>query len=274
MKTKISLFALLLGMILISNVLNAQDSTVTQAKPVTNENRKNVVKLNLVPFGLMAVGLSNFSMQYERALGNKISVCLGFSYMPSSGLPSQYASSDLLKALKISGYSITPEFRFYLGKKGAPRGFYLAPYFKYASYSITTNYKFTRVDTVPGPPPTTVETPFDWAIKGNYSFIGGGLMMGVHYIIKNRVSIDWGILGAHFGASKVSMSVSDPANFGQFPDQVANDLEKELSDSYSSLPGKAVVDVTKEGFTVDYKPPFSGGVRSLVGGWFTIGIAF
>lgn len=283
MKMKTLLLTLLAGTILSSNVLNAEDGVATNTKnntalgkkPASSETPKNVVKLNLFPFALMSVGLKNFSLQYERAVGKKISVGLGLSFMPASRLPTKFTEgSPLLVSLRTKGYALTPEFRFYPGKKGAPRGFYLAPYLRYSSYTMSTGYNYTKVDTIQTYPVVTQSTTYNVDAKGKYTFIGGGVMIGVHYMIKNRVSIDWGIFGLHAGASKISLSASSPSMFGLFSDKDRAQIQAELNDSFGNMPGNSSVDVTNTGFTVEWKPPFSGGIRSIVGGWLTIGVAF
>ncbi len=130
MKIKSTFIIALLGLVLTTGV-RAQD-------------HPNVVKINL--FGLAA---RNFSLQYERALTKKSAVALGFGFLPSGAIPlvPQSAfdsdSSGTLKSITLSGFSITPEYRWYPGTKdGAPNGFYLAPYIRYSKYSIATTVNF------------------------------------------------------------------------------------------------------------------------------------
>ena len=63
------------------------------------------------------------------ALNEDMSFQLGFFY-------SKYQPPDTETIL--TGYGITPEFRYYLSDTPAPNGFYLAPNFRY--------YKFTLED--------------------------------------------------------------------------------------------------------------------------------
>lgn len=233
-----------------------------------NENPKNVVKLNLP-----AIGFGNYSLQYERALGEKISAGLGLRFMPSKSLPSRFTESDssgMLTAMTIKGFGITPEFRFYPGSKGAPKGFYLAPYLRYGSFTMNTNYSSSYTDSSITPPVSKTST---WPIEGKYTLMGGGLMIGMHWMIKNRVSIDWGILGLHAGTAKLSLDVTS-SEFANIPASDQKEMEDDLNDSFGGLPGTATLDVNNSGINIDWKPPFAGGVRSLVAGWLTIGVAF
>jgi hypothetical protein len=80
---------------------------------------KNVVKTDLLswPFN---VGV----LKYERVFSENISIQLGFYYSWD------FPAYD--EGFFASGFSITPEFRYYLSKKKpAPRGTYLAPNFRY-----------------------------------------------------------------------------------------------------------------------------------------------
>lgn len=97
-----------------------------------------------------------------------------------------------------------------------------------------------------------------------YTGIGGGLMLGYQWVISNKVSIDWWILGIHGGTSAVHMRV-DAAGIGES----SEDVRKQLDDidipgatKTSSVSGNtAKLDITGLPFF---------GVRT----GFCIGIAF
>lgn len=130
----------------LSVVLYAYSSFAQDAPE--SETRKNVVKLNLFGLGATAIPL-----QYERALSKNMSVALGVTFVPSRSLPAQLDLGSELTNPQFKGIAITPEFRFYPGKKEkhqAPHGFYLAPYLRYASYTFGSPFSFTTSDTVPG----------------------------------------------------------------------------------------------------------------------------
>ena len=92
---------------------------------------KNIIKLNLP-----ALALKNISVQYERAIAKKMTVAGTFRYMPDGDIPLKSAFIKLaddpdverqLNNLKVGNMAVMPEIRFYLGKRGAFHGFYLAP---------------------------------------------------------------------------------------------------------------------------------------------------
>ena len=189
-------------------------SKETFSKKTNSSGHHNVVKLNLFPFTLMGVGIKNFSLQYEYAFHKNMSCALQVGFMPSSGLPSSLTSADAtgtLAALKFTGFSISPEFRFYPGKKEkkkAPRGFYLAPYLRYSTYTATTFFGFDQEYPTNGTPPTMQKNHYNLDLAVKYTGFGAGLMMGVQWLIKDRVSIDWWIIGAHYGSGAANITVS------------------------------------------------------------------
>ena len=118
-----------------------------------NSLDKNVVKVNLT--GLL---FKNYGFQYERMLGKKTSIALGYRIQPQSTLPfidfleSQVddpESFDVLEKINFGNTAVTPEIRFYLGKKGGPRGFYIAPYARFSKFNVSVpDFEFTYQETI------------------------------------------------------------------------------------------------------------------------------
>jgi len=97
------------------------------------------------------------SVFYERKLGASTSGQLGVFY-------TGYSSDGL----KLRGFGITPEFRYYASKdKGALNGFYVAPFVRYQNYTISED-----------------------ANKGELSTFGGGLLLGNQWLLKGGLNID------------------------------------------------------------------------------------
>lgn len=222
------------------------------------EYAKNVVKLNL--FGL---GASNISLQYERALHKNISVALQAGFIPSHGLPSQISSavpSDV-SSIKISGFNISPEFRWYPGKKvakQAPRGFYIAPYLRYSSYTAAGSFTYDDSTFYPAFIQKKVAS-----MSITYAGFGFGGMIGYQWVINNKISIDWWIVGGHGGSSKITARV-DAENAGQ-----NDDIRKGLEEMDVNGATKTI---TMSGNTVKLEVaglPFAGMRTGLC-----IGIAF
>ncbi|MFN6946255.1 MAG: DUF3575 domain-containing protein [Cytophagaceae bacterium] len=157
------------------------------------DDRPNVIKLNLP-----ALGLQNFSFQYERGLTDKVSAVLGVSVMPGRSLPTiviDEADEDILvDNFRMSGFAITPEFRFYPGSnREAPRGFYLGGYVRYSNYAVTSLYPYEG---------ETLD------FRARWSGVGAGFSLGAQWYIGERVTIDWLILGVHAGASMPKMRLT------------------------------------------------------------------
>lgn len=125
--------------------LNSFAQKVNQA----DDAEKNLVKLNLP-----SLALKTLHVQYERAIFGKTSVGLGVRMMPKGSLP--FSSSfdsidDQLGSLEMGNFAITPEIKFYMGK-GVFKGFYIAPFLKYANYNASINYEFdsnNRTEMIP-----------------------------------------------------------------------------------------------------------------------------
>lgn len=204
---------LFLAVLLFSSmsILNAQDV------PAPQEKKQNP-QMNFVKVNITSIALKNYAFQYERVLTKRISVGLSFRTMPSTTLPFKSSiinamdnpdqqAIDAINAVKVSNIAITPEVRFYLGKKGYGRGFYIAPYYRFAKYGasdLTVNFE---EETSPG-----VFVNHEVTLSGNLNTHTGGIMFGVQWALGKYVSLDWWILGPAFGVSSGSLlGVSDVA---------------------------------------------------------------
>lgn len=162
----------------------------------------NIIKLNVPD-----MFVRNFTFQYERVINQRISVALGVRGMPNGKIP---LSSALLNAsglgivsgftplnkIKVNGFAITPEMRFYVGKKGYGQGFYLAPFYRYSQAKlkeINIDYDFTAGEKL-------------IKLNGKSSVNMGGLMIGAQWFLGERISLDWWIAGLQFGGNKGSFS--------------------------------------------------------------------
>lgn len=160
--------------------------------------QKNVVKLNL-----LSLPIRNFYASYERVLSDKKSISIGLAFMPSRSMLFKGSFSDnssqgenRWESLTMSGFSVTPEFRFYTARrKEAPRGFYIAPYVKYQNFGVKGKYTEEYYDNDYKRDNTAT---FD--LKGTYSLFALGCQFGVQWLISDRVSIDWSFIGIGVGS--------------------------------------------------------------------------
>ncbi len=187
---------------------------------------ENTLKVNL-----SSLLLYNFSFQYERVIGPSGSVTLGVNYRPDLGVPfaslfkrvleDQEAELDLgrmIDAASMSFLSVTPEFRFYPGSKGAPNGLYLAPFVRYAKWDMVNVFEFTPEDT----------DPFDVKLDGGLSYLAGGIMIGFQWQIGQRTTLDWWLAGPYIGA--VDGSFFARGDQFEMSEQDKRDLEQEVRD--------------------------------------------
>lgn len=160
---------------------------------------KNLFKVNLT-----ALPLKTYSVVYERAISKKTALGLGFRYYPEDGIPFQSNVEELLddedlnkqlREFKTSNYAITPEIKFYFGKS-VFRGFYIAPFARYAVYNASLPFEF-EVDNGSGGS-TTEEIP----MAGEIKTITGGLLFGAQWKLSRALYLDWFILGPQYGSAK------------------------------------------------------------------------
>lgn len=202
-----SLFALLL--LFGSGQLKAQD---------------NIIKLRL---GQLAV--RNIELTYERVVADNQSLAISIGVRIPREIPVDLVSdtsvvSAITGTSNFGGFSITPEYRFYLGAEGAPYKFYIGPYLRYRRYS----YDFeSNVEYEDGGVPKDL----DITIDGNWAAFGGGVTMGMQWLINDVVSIDWNIVGVGVAYNTVSFT-------GTTPDPGANwtEVVTELEETFAELP--------------------------------------
>jgi len=177
--------------------INQDSSTQIVQKKKINLNR-NFIKINIT-----AIALNNYSLQYERTLNRKFSFALSFRIMPNSSLP---LKSTVLKIIndnadnkktindfRLSNTAITPEFRFYLSRRGYGRGLYIAPFYRYASF------KTNDIDIFYSDSSGTENTI---KLSGKLTGNTGGLLFGMQYPLGQYIVLDIQLLGPHFGSAK------------------------------------------------------------------------
>lgn len=189
----------------------------------TNET-KDDFKKNHVKLNLFALPLRNFSLQYERGLNKDMAVALGASFLPKGSIPFQGtirnaidaeegdAGLDLVNNAKVSSWSLTPEFRYYFGRKPL-NGFYLAPFIRVGAYNIDWQYKYEKSD--------GSEKPVD--LKGRSGMFSAGLLIGAQWHLGQRILLDWWILGPQYGSNNIKLEAS--GDFSDLTKSEQADLE-------------------------------------------------
>ncbi len=229
MKTKSTLLILLFALFSFASFAQMTSTTAPAAENGSSgTNKKIVAKINFVKLMMRAPYL-----QGEYGFHKNFSVALGISGW-RRGLPNAFINSvaendtdvTALEAFKLGMYSITPELRFYPGKKEehqAPHGFYLAPYMKYSRYKL--KIPFDYIDPQMGA----------YSFEGTMKSLGIGLLMGAQWVTKSGFTFDWWILGGHTSRSTVDMKVT--GDFTGYTNQDKLDTQKEIDDIFLQFPG-------------------------------------
>lgn len=194
----------IIAFVSVFTVLVAQAQTTS----VNEREGRNLLKVNM----LTLVG-GKFSLEYERLLTDRITVGAAISLRPDKGLPftstvkrivDDEDINTLIDGFSSSNFSITPELRFYTSERGPFRGFYVAPYVKYASYATSLPYEFdvtvdyegielyNRKETIP--------------LQGDIRSFTAGLSFGVNFKLARHIHLDWRILGPGYGSAKGDIS--------------------------------------------------------------------
>jgi hypothetical protein len=225
-------------------VIGVQSSFAQIQKTTGAEEGKNLIKLNLGSLFLKTV-----SVEYERAIHNKISVGLGVRVMPKGSLP--FSSSfdsidDQLGSLELGNIAITPAIKFYMGK-GVFKGFYVAPFLRYANYNASINYEFESNNIIEKMP-----------LTGKLNTFTGGVLLGAQWRIAKKVYFDWSIFGPHYGFSSGELVGTKSLTTTQ-----QQDLRDEL-DGIDLPVGKITSTVNASGATVKVDGPWAG-IRGNIG---------
>ncbi len=210
----------------------------------------NMIKLNLT-----SLPLKNFALQYERAVAKKITVAANVRFMPKGKLP---FSKQIIKAVddpeterqinntRIGNFAVMPEVRFYVGKKGAFHGFYIAPYADIASYSTDIEFQYDDNG-----------TPSYIPLSGKVSTLTGGVLFGAQWALGSKIYLDWWILGPNYGRSNGNISGKKTLSLSEQQDvrDALDGLDIPLTDYTYKVDGN--------GADIQFKGPWAG-VRSAI----------
>jgi len=233
-------------MILPILLLTCVSGAIAQQKDEAEQ--KNIVKINL-----FALALKNISIQYERAVGKKISIAGLIRLMPKGSIPFKSAIKNAVddpdtekqvENTRVGNFAFTPEVRYYVGRKGALHGFYIAGFTTIANYTAELPYQYTDAG-------TTKTIP----MSGNVTTFTGGIMFGSQWKLGKRVNLDLWIIGPNYGTSNGKLSGQKALT----PSEQSS-LRSEFDDL--DIPfTKTSYDVNANGATLFIKGPWAG-IRS------------
>ncbi|MEO5500518.1 MAG: hypothetical protein ABIR31_03660 [Ginsengibacter sp.] len=202
-------------LMMVSLNLNAQTNSTTSDSAVIGsanivENIQPKVQgqpqnhyYNIFKINLAALLFKSYSFQYERVLNRKFSVAIQYRIMPESALPFKSNilklvgddpnTKQIIEDFKMSNFAITPEVRIYLNKKGYGRGFYIAPFYRYASFTSNDLNVFYTDD-------NNVEQSVK--MSGKLTSNTFGFTIGAQNSIGKHFVFDWSLFGPHYGSGK------------------------------------------------------------------------
>jgi Protein of unknown function (DUF3575) len=237
--------------------------------PVFLSAQKTAVKLNLI-----GIPLGNYQVQVERLIIPHVAIAISASIMPKQNIPFNTRLKDevdnrlddpdidisqvhdFLDNAALSNKNITPEIRFYVRRK--LKGFYLSAYARTGT-TLTEGPSFLQNNG------QSVGT-----VYGESKNKGYGLMLGNHFTIGKRVSLDWWILGLHLNKLTAdfklngTLSTQQQADLTDRLESIKTELMEELGDDATMT-----YTVNGSGYTVRSESP-APGIR----GGITLGLRF
>jgi hypothetical protein len=260
-------FILSLFIICTLTLINAQEVpvAVTSDSAKISADTRKVASVearrakNFIKFNIPSALIKNYSLQYERIISRSVSVAATFRIMPVSGIPyadkivKRFDITDpktqvVIENTNLGNYAITPEIRFYTGKKRYGNGFYFGLFYRYGHYTI--NNALIPYDT-DGGDEVTLNT------SGNVSSHTGGFMLGAQWALGKHICLDWWMLGPHFGISSGDLISLSSGPLSEVDQQ---DIADELNDIDIPM-FKQTVTVTSDQVRMSFDGPW-GGIRA------------
>lgn len=233
------LFLLMFSLFFLAGIhATAQTDSIAEHAPAKERNSMTR-QMNFVKTNLAGIILKNYSLQYERILSRKFSVAVQYRMMPESTIPfqklilEQVGNDDpdtkkVIEDFRLSNYAITPEVRFYVGKKGYGRGFYIAPFYRYASFTTNDlNIFYTDEN----------ENESSVKLSGKFSSNTGGIMFGMQHFLGKHIVMDTWLLGPHFGSGMGNFTGASSSALSQ---SEQDDIRQQLEDIDIPLTNKTV----------------------------------
>ncbi len=167
--------------------------------------QKTFIKTNI-----LGLAVRNYTVEFERTLNKKFTVGVNIRYMPNGGIPladrvGKYIDPtdvETLNALNnalISGSALSPEIRYYVGKKGFGKGFYLGGYFR--SNTVKIDFLPFTVDDGSGNT-RSVKT------AGTFKTTGPGFLIGTQFNLGKKMVLDWQILGVQYSSTTATITAN------------------------------------------------------------------
>jgi len=185
---------------------------------------------NVVKIGIGSILQSDLHLKYERAFAEKHSFQLGVvaDFNERTNLANNFFVNAIGLGLddplevKLGGFAVVPEYRYYFSNAGSPRGFYAGVYGRYRQRNLEFLNDFG--------------TGIEFEATGRLWNVGIGLGIGAQFLISDKIAIDWYIGGLGYNRFFASAEVAprSPEDF----DQLKSELTEELDGfNYSTISG-------------------------------------
>ncbi|WP_165370599.1 DUF3575 domain-containing protein [Hymenobacter persicinus] len=162
-------------------------ATIVAATSASAVAQNNVVKVNILS-PIVKTG----SFFYEHKLNASSSLQIGGLF-----------TSAKIEDTKISGFALTPEYRFYLSERTpAPEGFYVGPFVRYQNLTLKSTYTDSYNST--GTPTTQTD-------EASLNTFGGGVVVGRQWIFKDTFSLDI-FLGPSYNGGSIEVKSTSNGN--------------------------------------------------------------
>lgn len=206
--------------------------------------RNNILKINA-----SALFLKNISLQFERKISRKFTVALGAHTLPFGKIPFK----GFLKAVindpsvpiddfRVGASGVTPEIRWYVGKKGAFRGFYIGAFASFNRYKTDLPVQYDN-DTKTG------------VFNGTLKSVTGGIQLGAQWKLSERLYLDWWIIGPNYGQGTGRLAFA-----GALTQADQDDIRQAIADIRNDFPTDPIenIQVNSQGASIDVKGPWLG----------------
>lgn len=241
-------------MVLVSLGLAAQNKGQSANEPYST---RTAVKWN--PFAL-SFGKISLSGEYNYRQRKSVTAYLGVPLEKSLNKFLDLGPSGA--SFNMKTFSIGAGYRMYMGKKPM-RGFYFEPVLQHVSNNSTISAKFD-----------ISSSSNDFTLTSTYHGYGLAAQLGLQFVIGNRVTLDWYLLGPAAYAMDHRLVARDNTSTTPWDPTDAADAEQSIRDFINDIPqlrNKVAVNVDANSRTVttDLKtwiPGIRGGI--------TIGVAF
>lgn len=210
----------------------AQQITLKENKPVYN-----VIKAGLLNYATN--GRADFSFERRIMPKQSIQATVGIGFpvtVPTRFSQSFKVTNNTQFSINVPNfvwrsYSFFGEYRFYVLKEDAPRGLYISPYVKANIRGFDVEGSYTRPDSVDVNNQVITTVSANAHIKGGFNSFGAGLLLGYHFILNDRVSIDLAPLGLGIDVHRfyADFSTSD-ADVNRYFDDWKNAVNTQIQD--------------------------------------------